>query len=66
MSQLLWTEIGSLMPVSYLDQLEISSKRVNCLSSIAVRVREFLQTLMLVMHCLIINNFDAQIDIAWL
>lgn len=59
MSQLLWTEIGSLLPVSYLDQLEISSKRVNRLNSIAVRVSEFLQTLVLVMHCLIINNFDA-------
>lgn len=66
MSQLLWTEIGSLLPLSYLDQLEISSKRVNRLNSIAVRVSEFLQTLVLVMHCLIINNFDAQIDIAWL
>lgn len=66
MSQLLWTEIGSLLPVPYLDQLEISSKRVNCLNSIAVRVSQFLQTLVLVMHCLIINNFDAQIDIAWL
>lgn len=66
MSQLLWTEIGSLLPVSHLDQLEMSSKSINCLNSIVVRVSEFLQTLALVMHCSIINNFDVQIDIAWL
>lgn len=31
-----------------------------------MRVSEYLQTLVLIKHCLIINNFYGEIDIVWL